>query len=340
MKDRLSSDLEAVKANVRDCLSSNAAQVRVSGRDQTVVGATFLDPETEELHRVLVGPRGYSIVDDACDDDEAAYEARSADIAFEDFVAKVPSPEWWRGYLIAVNELYRAVENLVGKRPKDAPEQARQKVNEIAVSTEEEYWSLRPDMYHAISAFRTACAKRVPYCSAISLRLPREPGSASRVVFGVKIGENDEVLYQLTHEGGKQTYLYLNGLRTFPDTYRLDIENAYKDEWSRLGACQAAEDLLAIHCAAHSLVEAEMNDLCWAPYNLERAQDRVADLIRRGPAGHSPPVNDDFEDVDRERGIAREAFLDKVKQRLEEPVRTMLAGDANALDGLIEWLEL
>lgn len=104
--------------------------------------------------------------------------------------------------------------------------------------------------------FEAACQRRAPYCDGIQMDWGHDLGRLPGVAFGLAPGSSDQILYQADPERSKQ--LYLNGFWTSEHCLEADLLEQFPDDaWARLGARNAARDLLAIQRAGHELMETQ-----------------------------------------------------------------------------------
>lgn len=112
-----------------------------------------------------------------------------------------------------------------------------------------------PDVDDRFAAFQAACQQRA-YCEAVVMDWGHDLGQLPGVAFGLALGTPEQILYKADPNRAGQ--LYLNGFWT--SEYRLeeDLQEQYPDDaWARLGARNAARDLLAIQGAGQELMEAQ-----------------------------------------------------------------------------------
>lgn len=108
------------------------------------------------------------------------------------------------------------------------------------------------------------------------------------VAFGLAPGTPEQILYEADPTRAKQ--LYLNGFWTSEDCLEEDLLEQFPDDaWARLGAHNAARDLLAIQRAACELVEAKRQDILQQVDSEKR--DRLFWSVRDGS-----PVDIDWDD--------------------------------------------
>jgi hypothetical protein len=113
-----------------------------------------------------------------------------------------------------------------------------------------------PDVDEKFAAFEAACQRRAPYCDGIALSWGHDLDGLPGVVFGLVPGTPGQVLYQADPRQSKQ--LYLNGFWTADHCLEEDLLEQFPDDgWARLGARNAARDLLEIQRAGRELMETQ-----------------------------------------------------------------------------------
>lgn len=144
-----------------------------------------------------------------------------------------------------------------------------------------------PDVDEYFEAFQAACQQRAPYCDGIELswytfdELPA-------VAFGLAPGTPEQILYEADPNRAEQ--LYLNGFWTAEACLEDDLlEQFPNDAWARLGARNAARDLVVIQRAAFELMQAKRQDILQQVDSEKR--DRLFGSVRDGS-----PVDTDWDD--------------------------------------------
>lgn len=93
------------------------------------------------------------------------------------------------------------------------------------------------------------------------------------VRFGLARGTPHQITYTLMDAG-----LNLNGVIISPESLEPDLEYEYQDPWARIGAHQAAHDLLKIKRAATTLMSAHYEHILF-DLEKERSAFRYADFL-------------------------------------------------------------
>lgn len=142
-----------------------------------------------------------------------------------------------------------------------------------------------PDVESRFTAFQEACQRRAPYCAGIQLSWDADFDGLPGVVFGLAPGKPEQVLYQADPHRSKQ--LYLNGFWTGTHILENDLlEQFPSDAWARLGARNAAQDLLAIQQAGHELMQTQ-REFTLQDLDIERTRQRYQSVL------HGPrPLNE------------------------------------------------
>jgi hypothetical protein len=116
-----------------------------------------------------------------------------------------------------------------------------------------------PDVDTCFEAFQAACQQRAPYCDGIQMDWGHNLGQLPGVAFALAPGAPDQILYQADPTRARQ--LYLNGFWTSEYCLEEDLLAQFPDDgWARLGARNAARDLLAIQSAGCELMEAQKQE--------------------------------------------------------------------------------
>lgn len=112
------------------------------------------------------------------------------------------------------------------------------------------------DVDEYFSAFKAACHQRAQYCDGIEMDWGNDLGKLPGVMFGLSVGAPGQIIYQADPERSKQ--LFLNGFWTAEYCLEEDLLEQFPDDaWARLGARNAARDLLAIQRTGYELMAAQ-----------------------------------------------------------------------------------
>ena len=113
-----------------------------------------------------------------------------------------------------------------------------------------------PDVDECFEAFQAACQLRAPFCDSIQMEWGHDLDGVPGVAFGLAPGNPEQILYQADPNRSKQ--LYLNGFWTSEHSLEEDLLEQFPgNSWARLGACNAARDLLAIQDTGYRLMKAQ-----------------------------------------------------------------------------------
>jgi hypothetical protein len=136
-----------------------------------------------------------------------------------------------------------------------------------------------PDVEGHFAAFEAACQRRAPYCEGIALSWGHDLDGSPGVVFGLAPGTPEQILYQADPDRSMQ--LYLNGFWTAEHCLEKDLLEQFPDDgWARLGARNAARDLLEIQCAGRELMETQRQ---YTLQDIDREKkDRLFSAVKHG----------------------------------------------------------
>lgn len=130
-----------------------------------------------------------------------------------------------------------------------------------------------PEVDDYFTAFEAACEQRA-YCDSIVLNWGHDLGQLPGVEFGLALDTPEQILYGADPRQSKQ--LYLNGFWTSEHCLEEDLLEQFPDDaWARLGARNAAQDLLAIQRAGSELMEAQKQ------FTLQEIDQEKRDLLLR-----------------------------------------------------------
>lgn len=115
------------------------------------------------------------------------------------------------------------------------------------------------DVEVCFSAFKEACLRRAPFCDLMGLGWRADFEGPPGVSFCLAPDRPEQILYSADPRNSEQ--LYLNGLRTSEHRLERDLLEYFPDDaWARLGARNAANDLLEIQRTAHALMLAQQDE--------------------------------------------------------------------------------
>lgn len=166
-----------------------------------------------------------------------------------------------------------------------------------------------PDVDEYFKAFQASCQQRAPYCDGIQMDWGHHMDGVPGVAFGLAPGTPEQILYEA--DPGRADQLYLNGFWTSEHDLEEDLLVQFPDDaWARLGARNAARDLLAIQRTACELVEATRQDVLQQIDSEKR--DRLFWSVRDGSA-----IDSDWDDYTAGRLQSEyEDLFEKVKEYL------------------------
>ena len=142
------------------------------------------------------------------------------------------------------------------------------------------------DVEEAFEVFKGACRRRAPYCQEITLSWRPSFEGLPVVTFGLAPGGPEQILYKANPNRSRQ--LYLNGFSTAEDGLERDLLDHYPDDaWARLGAMNAARDLLEIQRTAADLMSARRAQTTGI-LAVERSVHRLRTLLE-GPGPMDEP---------------------------------------------------
>jgi hypothetical protein len=172
-----------------------------------------------------------------------------------------------------------------------------------------------PDVDECFEAFQAACQRRSPYCDGIQMDWGHDLGQLPGVAFGLAPGAPEQILYQADPSRSKQ--LYLNGFWTADHCLEEDLQEQFPDDaWARLGARNAARDLLEIQRVGGRLMEAQRQ------YTLQNIdQERRERLLRSVEQGR--PVTDGGFDWDKYTAEWLEGDLTDLFERVKEYLNSL-----------------
>lgn len=165
------------------------------------------------------------------------------------------------------------------------------------------------DVEECFRVFEAACAQRVVSCDAMRVAWDKDFGRPPSVEFGIAMNTPGQVRYQVDPDGA----LHLNGFRTALHSLEDDLlEQFPNDAWARLGARNAARDLLEIQRTARELMNAQQQD---ALQDMDRRHvERRLEAMLQGV-----PVNEDW----RHSNLRTANWY---CGKLQERIQTYLAG--------------
>lgn len=165
-----------------------------------------------------------------------------------------------------------------------------------------------PNVDEYFAAFQAACQERAPYCDGIEMSWNSFDELPS-VVFGLAPGASHQILYQADPSQARQ--LYLNGFWTGAFCLEDDLLKQFpSDEWARLGARNAARDLVAIQRAGHELMEMKREDI------LQEIDSEKRDSLFRSVQNGVPVDNDWHEYTTRRLQAGSLEVFEQIKEYL------------------------
>lgn len=178
----------------------------------------------------------------------------------------------------------------------------------------------RPDVDEYFEAFQAACQQRAPYCDGIQMDWGHDLELLPGVAFALAPGAPEQILYQADPTRARQ--LYLNGFWTSEHCLEEDLLERFPDDaWARLGARNAARDLLDIQRAGSRLMDAQQQ-LTLELIDQEKS-DRLLRSVEKGQ-----PITDDVFNWDKYAAewlqAEREDLFERIKEYLNNlhPKRT------------------
>lgn len=164
-------------------------------------------------------------------------------------VARSGDPEYWRNARNLLEGFLRVASDVIDQELEDAAISIGMRLQrQLDNAVQDDTGRLRRE------AFKAACERRAPFADYIRLaffdQLPKRRPS---VYFGHGRGLPDAVFYNISPFGN----MNLNGLEAMEEDLEEVLLQTYSDPWARLGARNAAQDLLAMQSAAADLRESE-----------------------------------------------------------------------------------
>lgn len=156
-----------------------------------------------------------------------------------------------------------------------------------------------------LAAFQEACRERAQHCDGIVMAWDENFDRPPQVEFGIFVNTPQQILYKIDPDKD----LYLNGFWTRKSRLEEDLLQQFPtDGWARLGARNAALDLIKIQDSAQALMDAQKQDTL---QDLDRryVEDRFKSVegTLRGRASSDHQAGVDF---------ACEALWEKIKAHL------------------------
>lgn len=233
-----------------------------------------------------------------------------------------PLGNFWRDDALALIGLHDVAAAAIQESIDDAMQEAAEAASERLTRRFQQPAEAPPipDVDECFEAFQAACQQRAPYCDGIELswdKFDELPG----VAFGLAPGTPEQILFEA--EPNRAEQLYLNGFWTGEACLEDDLLEQFPDDaWARLGARNAARDLVAIQRTAFKLMQAKQQDILQQVDSEKR--DRLFGSVRDGS-----PVDTDWDGYTA--GRVQAGYLDlfeKVKEYLNglKPKRTQKPG--------------
>lgn len=174
--------------------------------------------------------------------------------------ADSPLPTFWREAATALMGIYEMVSEDIQECIEEAASEASRAASERLTERFQQPAGAPPfpDVRECFAAFETACLQRAQYCGAILMGWDQDFDGPPEVEFGIAVNTPWQVLYKVDSDGG----LYLNGFWTAKHRLEDDLMEQFpNDAWARLGARNAARDLLEIQRTGQELMDAQKQDI-------------------------------------------------------------------------------
>lgn len=212
---------------------------------------------------------------------------------------------FWRHAASALLGLYEVADAMFDEAMDDAVTQCAERLNGQwqRIASPPPF----PDIAGAFAAFKEACQRRAPFCEGIQLSWGARFEDVPDVVFGLAPGTPEQILYQTDARRSKS--LYLNGFWAARYSLEEDIaEHLPNDEWARLGARNAARDLVEIQDSAHKLMEERRKETL-GDLDQERSRIRLQSILQ-GAGPLSDPAAWDAHAAEWLQGDCEQIFGD------------------------------
>lgn len=215
----------------------------------------------------------------------------------------------WREAAAALLGIYELAALDISDSAQEAADKASQAASERLTERFQKPAGAPPLLFvdDYFDAFENACRQRAPYCDAILMGWDQEFEGLPEVEFGIAVNTPGQVLYKADPDGG----LYLNGIWSAEHRLEVDLLEQFPDDaWARLGARNAARDLLAIQRTGHELMDAQKQETL---QDLDRREaESLLDSMVRG----TPVDTDGYRSILRGVEIACDALWERIKTHL------------------------
>ncbi|MGO4230456.1 hypothetical protein AB4Y72_16530 [Arthrobacter sp. YAF34] len=194
-----------------------------------------------------------------------------------------PLPTYWREvaaaligiYEVAAEDIQECMEEAASEASRAASERLTERFKQPAEPPPV------PSVEECFAAFQAACQRRAPYCNAIVMSWDGDFDGPPHVEFGIAVNTPGQVLYKVDH--GSDGQLYLNGFWPGRRSLEEDLLEQFPDDaWARLGARNAARDLLEIQRTGQELMDAQKQDTL-QDMDRRRLEDKLDSMAQGTP---------------------------------------------------------